>query len=317
MEAVDVDFDAESTQVFRIGAGLGAPCPGAVAGLAEAHRALRRRCPWARADRAGDRARPRRRRADPAAGVPARDPRPDPPPHRRGPRDLRRRRGQARRRRRARACPTSPRRSSCSPSAAPTPLRRRARPCASSRTCASTAAASRPRTSRATASSARRPIRVPYRGHEFVSNPPPSSGGILIGYGLALLERLGAGGPPGSAEAIARLVEVMREQTRARGGGFVARALPRRRSRGGCTTRRRSRRPRRGSRRGCRARRAAPRAGRRTSRSSTPQGNAASLTFSTGSGSGVIVPGTGIHLNNMLGEYDLAPSERGRARARG
>jgi gamma-glutamyltranspeptidase/glutathione hydrolase len=34
-------------------------------------------------------------------------------------------------------------------------------------------------------------------------------------------------------------------------------------------------------------------------------GNAASLSTSTGSGSGVIVPGTGIYLNNMLGEYDL------------
>ena len=35
-------------------------------------------------------------------------------------------------------------------------------------------------------------------------------------------------------------------------------------------------------------------------------GNAVSVTSSTGSGSGVIVPGTGFHLNNMLGEYDLA-----------
>src|SRR5262249_43615479 len=35
------------------------------------------------------------------------------------------------------------------------------------------------------------------------------------------------------------------------------------------------------------------------------EGNAASLSSSTGSGSGVIVPGSGIHLNNMLGEYDL------------
>ena len=34
-------------------------------------------------------------------------------------------------------------------------------------------------------------------------------------------------------------------------------------------------------------------------------GTAASLSSSTGSGSGVIVPGTGIQLNNMLGEYDL------------
>jgi gamma-glutamyltranspeptidase / glutathione hydrolase len=36
------------------------------------------------------------------------------------------------------------------------------------------------------------------------------------------------------------------------------------------------------------------------------RGNAASLTASTGAGSGVIVPGTGIQLNNMLGEFDLA-----------
>jgi gamma-glutamyltranspeptidase/glutathione hydrolase len=34
-------------------------------------------------------------------------------------------------------------------------------------------------------------------------------------------------------------------------------------------------------------------------------GNAASVSTSTGSGSGVIVPGTGIYMNNMLGEYDL------------
>jgi gamma-glutamyltranspeptidase/glutathione hydrolase len=35
------------------------------------------------------------------------------------------------------------------------------------------------------------------------------------------------------------------------------------------------------------------------------EGNAASLTCSTGCGSGVVVPGTGVHLNNMLGETDL------------
>src|SRR5207248_8063914 len=32
---------------------------------------------------------------------------------------------------------------------------------------------------------------------------------------------------------------------------------------------------------------------------------AASVSTSTGSGSGVVVPGTGIYMNNMLGEYDL------------
>jgi gamma-glutamyltranspeptidase/glutathione hydrolase len=39
-------------------------------------------------------------------------------------------------------------------------------------------------------------------------------------------------------------------------------------------------------------------------------GNAASLSASLGSGSGVVVPGTGVHLNNMLGELDLAGASR-------
>jgi gamma-glutamyltranspeptidase/glutathione hydrolase len=37
------------------------------------------------------------------------------------------------------------------------------------------------------------------------------------------------------------------------------------------------------------------------------EGICASVTCSNGSSSGVIVPGTGIHLNNMLGEQDLNP----------
>jgi gamma-glutamyltranspeptidase/glutathione hydrolase len=39
-------------------------------------------------------------------------------------------------------------------------------------------------------------------------------------------------------------------------------------------------------------------------------GSAASLSASLGSGSGVVVPGTGIHLNNMLGEADLVGASR-------
>jgi len=40
------------------------------------------------------------------------------------------------------------------------------------------------------------------------------------------------------------------------------------------------------------------------------RGDAASLSASLGSGSGIVVPGTGIHLNNMLGEADLVASAR-------
>ena len=154
----------------------------------------------------------------------------------------------------------------------------------------------------------RKPIRTSFGAREFVSNPPPSSGGTLIAYALLLFSRLGPGGPPGSAEAIARLAEVMREQTLARGGSFVGDlyrgGLPKRLFAG--------------------ADEAAERIEARDLESGSPSaeesvgapgtthisvvdaaGNAASLTASNGSGSGVIVPGTGIHLNNMLGEYDL------------
>jgi gamma-glutamyltranspeptidase/glutathione hydrolase len=150
----------------------------------------------------------------------------------------------------------------------------------------------------------RRPVQVRYGGFEVVSNPPPSSGGILIAYGLALLERVGRG-EPGSAESIASLAGVMREQTRVRDGGFAARL-----HRGGLAQRLLSAE----SIAAAVARIEAewpgsvehrPAGGTTHVSVVDADGNAASLSSSTGSGSGVIVPGTGIHLNNMLGEYDL------------
>src|SRR5262249_6847268 len=66
----------------------------------------------------------------------------------------------------------------------------------------------------------RRPVRVAFADHDVLANPPPSSGGVLIAYGLALLERLPAASP-GSSDAVAAIAEVMREQGRARGGTFV------------------------------------------------------------------------------------------------
>jgi gamma-glutamyltranspeptidase / glutathione hydrolase len=141
----------------------------------------------------------------------------------------------------------------------------------------------------------RRPIEAAFLGRTFVSNPPPSSGGVLLAYGLRMLDRAGLGGDPGSADAIARLVEVMREQDAARGRGFVRELF-----RGGL------------ARRLCEddhVDAATARILTGTTHISVVDaaGNAASLTASTGSGSGVVVPGTGIHLNNMLGEYDLNP----------
>jgi gamma-glutamyltranspeptidase/glutathione hydrolase len=152
----------------------------------------------------------------------------------------------------------------------------------------------------------RRPVRAAFRGHEFVSNPPPSSGGVLIGYGLLLLDALGPAAPAGSAEALAGLVEVMREQGRARGGSFNNDL-----HRGGLAKRLYANDQVRAAVGRVRAglAGAVETAPRGTTHISVVDGdgNAASLTASTGSGSGVIVPGTGIHLNNMLGEYDLNP----------
>jgi gamma-glutamyltranspeptidase / glutathione hydrolase len=139
----------------------------------------------------------------------------------------------------------------------------------------------------------RRPVRTRFCGHEFLSNPPPSTGGILIGYGLRLLDRLGRAGAAGTAEAMAQLVEIMREQNRARDDRF-GRDL----YRGGLAGRLLD---------DVTLAEAVERVRGTTHISVVDEaGNAASMTASTGSGSGVIVTGTGIHLNNMLGEFDLA-----------
>jgi gamma-glutamyltranspeptidase/glutathione hydrolase len=157
----------------------------------------------------------------------------------------------------------------------------------------------------------RRPVRVPYRRWEFVSNPPPSSGGLLIAYALSVLDRLGEAGEPGSAHALAALAEVMREAQLARGPGFLSGL-----SRGGLPRRlltdenlaaaaRRARK---------RVRQFAPEPAGLPSTTHISvvdaRGNAASHSASTGCGSGVIVPGTGIQMNNMLGEEDLNPGGR-------
>jgi gamma-glutamyltranspeptidase/glutathione hydrolase len=137
----------------------------------------------------------------------------------------------------------------------------------------------------------RRPVRASFCGEEYLSNPPPSAGGILIAYGLPLLEELGPG-EPGTAEAIDALARVMREQANARiAAGSVhglARALE--------------------------TRAAVVSQGTTHISIVDGKGDAVSLTSSTGAGSGVIVPGTGIHLNNMVGEFDLAKPPRAGAR---
>jgi gamma-glutamyltranspeptidase / glutathione hydrolase len=128
----------------------------------------------------------------------------------------------------------------------------------------------------------RMPIRVSYRGREVVTNPPPSAGGILIAHALALLDD--TPGPP----ELTRVVETM-ERTQAErtpefiegldDPEFVKRFLARRSPLGSTTH----------------------------VAVLDREGWACSVTCSNGSCSGVVVPGTGVHLNNMLGEQDLNP----------
>ena len=152
----------------------------------------------------------------------------------------------------------------------------------------------------------RTPVRMRFRGQELVSNPPPSSGGTLVAFALGVLDRLGPPDEPGSARQIARLAEVMREATRARGSRFL-RDL----HRGGLARRLLADERIAESVERAEARRREA-VGEPVGLPSTTHvsvvdgsGNAASLSGSTGAGSGLVVPGTGIHLNNMLGESDL------------
>ena len=135
----------------------------------------------------------------------------------------------------------------------------------------------------------RKPIRAPFRGCEVLTNPPPSSGGILIAFCLGLLERLG---PESGPE---QLVAAMDAANRRRGIEF-AEALYEE-----------------GMEAGFLDSAGLDLAAGDLLGSTTHisvldgEGMCAAVTCSNGSGSGVLVPGTGVILNNMLGEEDLNP----------
>jgi gamma-glutamyltranspeptidase/glutathione hydrolase len=138
----------------------------------------------------------------------------------------------------------------------------------------------------------REPARASYRGREVLTNPPPSSGGILIAYSLDLLERIGR---PGDLRA---LVEVMAQTNKARteefhlglhSEGYLERFIAKEQMESAADAV--------GSRLGSTTHIAVL----------DSNGGCATVTCSNGSCSGVVVPGTGMHLNNMLGEEDLNP----------
>ncbi len=112
-----------------------------------------------------------------------------------------------------------------------------------------------------------------------LTNPPPSSGGILIALALAMLDRESEI----STEAI---VDAMISAQEARTEGFLAGLYEE----------------------DFAERFLADRLGSTTHITVVDgDGRCATVTCSNGTGSGLIVPGTGVHVNNMLGEEDLNP----------
>jgi gamma-glutamyltranspeptidase/glutathione hydrolase len=120
----------------------------------------------------------------------------------------------------------------------------------------------------------RAPLAVGYRDRTVLTNPPPAFGGELLGRGLGFLaEELPAPGAWGEVDHVRALGLALQrlEASRLPGDG--------------------------------------PQFSRGTTHCSVAdaEGNVASLSTSNGEAAGYAVPGTGVMLNNMLGEGDLHP----------
>jgi gamma-glutamyltranspeptidase/glutathione hydrolase len=137
----------------------------------------------------------------------------------------------------------------------------------------------------------RAPLDLAYRGRRVLTNPPPALGGSLIGFTLQLLAEAATRPPDwGSPAHLRSLAAAMLEVESMRERGLAAQAAQSPDAIAAC---------------GGRVRRAA--GGTTHISVADADGNAASMTLSNGEGSGYVAPGTGIMLNNMLGEDDLHP----------
>ncbi len=151
----------------------------------------------------------------------------------------------------------------------------------------------------------REPVRAELRGREILTNPPPSAGGILIAFSLAVLDRAGRADPEAIVLAMeeAQSVRTLEFNRGLHGEGLLAGVLSGERIEAAA---RRVAAGRRASSAGLDG--PADRMGSTTHISALDSfGCCASVTCSNGTGSGVVVPGTGVHVNNMLGEEDLNP----------
>jgi gamma-glutamyltranspeptidase / glutathione hydrolase len=156
----------------------------------------------------------------------------------------------------------------------------------------------------------REPVRMGYRDRVLLTNPPPSAGGTLLAYALALLDR--RPGPPTLAQVLAAMAAAQAERTPefVEGlavEGFLERFLTERLGAAGGAGARGG-----GASDPLGAGRAEGGSGSHLGATThisvlDGEGRACSVTCTNGEGSGVVVPGTGIHVNNIMGEQDLNP----------
>ncbi len=148
------------------------------------------------------------------------------------------------------------------------------------------------------------PLQRHHAGAEILTMPAPSSGGLLIAFALELSEHLEAESF-GSPDHLVGLARIMALTDRARRESGLAAAAGEAEEQAAAQ--------RLGEpamlRRYAQAVARAPQIARGTTHISVVDGdgNLASVSLSNGEGCGHLWPGTGIHLNNMLGEEDLNP----------
>ncbi len=129
---------------------------------------------------------------------------------------------------------------------------------------------------------AREPAAAEYRGRTILTNPPPSAGGVLLVLAFSRLQQLCPKGVPTNAQLLEVIDEIQALRTPQFTAGLIDPDFLRRFL--------------------------AANLGSTTHISVIDDdGRACSVTCSNGEGSAVVVPGTGIHLNNMMGEQDLNP----------
>jgi len=148
----------------------------------------------------------------------------------------------------------------------------------------------------------RNPLLINYRGNTFLTNPAPSSGGILIAFTLELLSKVDLANIGfGTPRHLQILAEAMRLTNEARKDKYNTNLYQKEVDKIFLSADHVSQYQ-------DQLTKVVNKLGSTTHISVIDdEGNAASVTTSHGEGSGYVIPGTGIMVNNMLGEEDLNP----------